>query len=492
MKATGWLLCVVALLCASCTPLHASILGLQKEHAAHFSAAKDAGVFRCLDGSATVPFSAVNDEICDCPDGSDEPGTSACSLFRGGAVLQLPPAWKFQCTNAGHFSQAFPHSRVNDGICDCCDGSDETGSLTECPNRCVEETGRLAQKQEVEQERMKTASENKALMRAAALQRRDDAAKAAALQEAEHAELLASLPALRERNAAALEAQRVRLAELQVKWEAWEAGREEREAAEDAPSCVRWRQTGNCVATGPRESELDQPCSSKIASGHSGYCECTAFPEESADHDEGEWEESTRIVTYNFSCGHPELRCSRVCAQRGSTDDIPAEEEPQNPADFSLPEAREAGEALARHENRLAEVAKSKEKLQKLLSSPTVTTEELLRTLENTEFTIKFHEYTYALSMFNAVHQRNEWEKDGGTLLGSWKSFAENTYAMWAKDEYDLSHMIYDNGARCWNGAVRAVEVHVVCGPENRLAQVEEPSLCSYRFGFETPAVCDD
>lgn len=34
-----------------------------------------------------------------------------------------------------------PSSRVNDGICDCCDGSDEWlerfGKKTDCPNTCA-------------------------------------------------------------------------------------------------------------------------------------------------------------------------------------------------------------------------------------------------------------------------------------------------------------------------------------------------------------------
>jgi len=30
--------------------------------------------FRCFDGLAVIPFAHVNDDYCDCMDGSDEPG----------------------------------------------------------------------------------------------------------------------------------------------------------------------------------------------------------------------------------------------------------------------------------------------------------------------------------------------------------------------------------------------------------------------------------
>lgn len=34
------------------------------------------GNWKCLDGSKEIPWAYVNDDSCDCPDGSDEPGLS--------------------------------------------------------------------------------------------------------------------------------------------------------------------------------------------------------------------------------------------------------------------------------------------------------------------------------------------------------------------------------------------------------------------------------
>lgn len=81
--------------------------------------------FACLNASdLSIARDAINDDYCDCPDGSDEPGTSAC---KGGESA------RFWCAGGNKFLSS---SFVNDGICDCCDGSDEWNSAITCKDRC--------------------------------------------------------------------------------------------------------------------------------------------------------------------------------------------------------------------------------------------------------------------------------------------------------------------------------------------------------------------
>ncbi|CAH8595244.1 unnamed protein product [Dicrocoelium dendriticum] len=80
--------------------------------------------FTCIDGSATIAWHKVNDDSCDCSDGSDEPGTPACENGL------------FFCSDVQYKSVSLSSAFVNDGYCDCCDGSDEYNSTVTCESTC--------------------------------------------------------------------------------------------------------------------------------------------------------------------------------------------------------------------------------------------------------------------------------------------------------------------------------------------------------------------
>lgn len=84
-------------------------------------------LFSCAQGGAHDCI--LNDNFCDC--GDDEPETSACSTV---TVAQNT----FQCVDREYIDMKLPSSRVNDGICDCCDGSDEKAGIVKCNDTCAE------------------------------------------------------------------------------------------------------------------------------------------------------------------------------------------------------------------------------------------------------------------------------------------------------------------------------------------------------------------
>ena len=79
--------------------------------------------FSCDNGQKILSLEKVNDNYCDCDDGSDENTTNAC--ING----------KYNCHNSFYFPKIISTSKINDGICDCCDGGDEKNF--NCPNTCL-------------------------------------------------------------------------------------------------------------------------------------------------------------------------------------------------------------------------------------------------------------------------------------------------------------------------------------------------------------------
>ena len=495
-----------------------------------------ANTFTCLDGSKTIKLSRLNDDYCDCKDGSDEPGTAACTFPVTGSLnpdVISRETFRFQCTNTGFekLNQQFFHSRINDGICDCCDGSDEYLNPGKCPNRCEaysaereeEEKRREANRQaglKAKAELLEKASKLREDWKQEVItlegqlgslqQQLDDAEAEVAKQEIiekekrkeiheeslkkkeiwekEQAEKKAQREAEEEAAVAAAAEKEKQQAEQEIPSEQQQAtetpSETENNNNNDNIECVYWRQTGGCSGTGERERQGDRTCDQLIESGHSGYCECKAD-----GNDE----------TYPFDCGHRPLKCEKVCAFRGADEGF---EEPISPEEaakssappveetftvddgssFNLPEAADArrkrDDARVKLSSTQESIKTKKADLEKEYGS-----ENVFLGLADSCFEKPTGEFTYKLCPMKEAFQ-------GHTSLGKFKSFATQTYASWGAKE-DFSKQMYEGGTHCWRGPARSCEVVLVCGPENEIKSVEEPSMCAYKMVFSTPAICE-
>eukprot|EP00388_Colpodella_angusta_P035378 GDKK01035829.1.p1 GENE.GDKK01035829.1~~GDKK01035829.1.p1 ORF type:complete len:120 (-),score=12.01 GDKK01035829.1:88-447(-) len=95
----------------------------------------------------------------------------------------------------------------------------------------------------------------------------------------------------------------------------------------------------------------------------------------------------------------------------------------------------------------------------------------------------QLHNYKYKFCPFQKAEQDH-------ISLGTWTGFGEQTYSSWGA-KHDFSVMKFEGGATCWGGPARSLTVRVICGPENEILSIEEPSMCTYVVKFQSPAICE-
>ncbi|KAJ3305248.1 hypothetical protein HDV03_001846 [Kappamyces sp. JEL0829] len=445
------------------------------------------------DGGATVlPIAWVNDDYCDCKDGSDESGTSAC------------PNSRFYCPQEGHEPKWIPSHFVDDRLCDCCDGSDEIALA--CPNVCKAIAAEANARKSQEQARMKTGIQNRAKLIQAAKDTIASNARSAAKKQAQLEQLHKQTPQLQ--------------MDLDLAAARASAAREEKEKE-------RRSQCWEIEAYG-RELEESQRLRNRIAELESAKVELQV----ELDHHRKWFDEA--YETMQSGAVSPDIldQFYRQGEQEADEESLPRAEEAEEPAvadkaDNNQPASDEAAsgrepdktatlarchrllgycipdslQAISKSIGLIPDEQKAQQRLQthqeaiqalekeirdlELNGGKDYGVDNVWASLDSKCFSLDSLEYTYEVCLFGKASQKS---KQGHSTvdLGTFSRFG-------TRDGTSSNNtMLFENGQGCWNGPLRSVEVHFDCGPETLLVSVGEPGRCEYVVQAQSPAVCQD
>ncbi|TRM68562.1 glucosidase II beta subunit-like-domain-containing protein [Schizophyllum amplum] len=495
------------------------------------------GKWSCLDGSKEIPWDFVNDDSCDCPDGSDEPGTSAC------------PNSTFYCRNDGHFGATITSSRVNDGLCEkeCCDGSDELPGV--CPNTCkevgeayrkkraeeikIQKTGSkirssyitFAQKEkkrleglvqnladeialrEKEVARLRDISDRAESMSAAALERKKQSPLYLTLIE--HASALKSLQREYKKRVAAEK----KLGEI---LDTLRSGYNPNYQDMAVLAAVRgWEEHAGLPHIGV---EADAAEHDEQAEPEKKDKKTAAKKEEALDEDAWTLEELEEDLDELLKMDYLSLLLESDDSSSASGGSmifdiaaylpdsvIPAYEDfkdalvillqtfgiisPQTDRPSSA-DTSKSRQALLAAEKAVTKVQKelkdADDQLGRLNDPAGYGPEGEWKKLQDLCISREMGDYNYELCFFKEAKQK---PLKGGTTfsLGKWGTW--NPEAESGTAEY-YAKQVYTKGARCWNGPERTLTVLLTCGTENAVTSVSELEKCQYQYTATTPALC--
>ncbi|WVR03133.1 hypothetical protein IAU60_000123 [Kwoniella sp. DSM 27419] len=492
------------------------------------------GIFRCLDGSKVIPYDAINDDYCDCPDGSDEPGTSAC----GNGV--------FWCKNEGHVPGRVLSSRVNDGLCDpeCCDGSDEwaTGA---CTDRCAEIGQAHRASIEAERKTRRTGAkirgtyikwaqgEKKRLQDELVKKRGQVQAKQAEVDKAQAAldkvEALSKKDLERKKRSPvytsllshrlALTRLRFKTSRLELEIEALHSiladlakgynpnyqdmavkaavvGYEELTGAAAPQEGQEVKPDVNGAGPGAVEDKEEEITNWELDELDRKDLEALLLSDltDVSDNDDDDddieggllWKideyipdslydswESVRDTAIDWM-----IRFGLIGKSRAATKTRSAE----GP---HVAAAREKHRNLSNELNRLNNDITSDQETIDMMDKGYGPSAEWKK-LDGTCVDKVSGDYTYELCFFGRATQRSN-KDSSSNYMGSFSHW--NTSAEEGSYDYYTKQM-YQNGAKCWNGPMRSVAVDLSCGTKNELLAISEPEKCEYRFKVATPALC--
>ncbi|KAE9415122.1 hypothetical protein Angca_005311, partial [Angiostrongylus cantonensis] len=397
-------------------------------------------------------------------------GTSAC------------PNGKFHCANKGHTPADIPSSRVNDKICDCCDGSDEYSGSVECPNICDElgNSAREQKRKQMEIERKGYAARK--ILAAEGQKLREEKLQVVIPLKEEKAQLLLKKEELLQMKNLAVEKE----ATLKDKHrEAW-LEKNKMKKMEDSKTLFQEIDVdGNQRITldeiknlGYLDDNHDGTVSEEEAKAYIAVdsADADVFFNEmyekikrmKHEHEKNRKEQELKDTHNGLA---PDEDQEKVENDEGDGNRLESDEDSMPPYDEETLKAIEEADTERKRE------AES-------FAEQDFGTDYAWATLKGKCFERTEKQYTYKFCPFERAMQI---EKGGvgETSLGNWREWSGELLGKYSKQSYR-------DGQACWNGPQRSTEVDIQCGEDSELSEASEPAKCEYRFVFRTPAACND
>ncbi|KDQ29552.1 hypothetical protein PLEOSDRAFT_1055546 [Pleurotus ostreatus PC15] len=490
----------------------------------------------CLDGSKQISWKAVNDDYCDCKDGSDEPGTSACANST------------FYCRNDGHIGSTIPSWQVNDGLCEaaCCDGSDELPGV--CPNRCKEIGEAYRTKRDAERKLRKTgakirstyiayahkekkrlelllqsnvqeiALQEKEVERLRDIAERTESISAAALEHKKESPLYQSivkhsnaLKSLQREYKKHLEREKALGDILDALRKGYNPNYQDMAVLE----AVRgWEYLAglphiNDVGKEDSEAEGDGEVKEVTDENVAEVLEDGMWSEEDLEknldpllntdyvsllleHDEHVQTPASESILFDLASYIPDSIYPQYEEWKDAVISLLEKLGIVKPSPDAAADSSKARQALTDAENKLNDLKRdqerAKEDMEDIFNPEGFGAEGEWKKLDGTCLEKDTGEYTYEVCLFGEAKQK---PNHGGSTfsLGKFQSWNPNSDVPVGSPDF-YSKQTYKHGTRCWNGPERNVILELSCGLENAIQSIIELEKCEYQFTVTTPALC--
>lgn len=405
-------------------------------------------------------------------------------------------------------------SRVNDKICDCCDGSDEWGTDASCPNTC-EEMGRKAIEEAQRLKELHEQGHKKKLEYSTQGKKKSEESRTTLSQkEAELEAIKSELETLTAAKDAAEEPEREAKDSHRKKWEEEKAAQKEIDRRADAQFGfdeldtnsdgyvtfeelqTRYELDDDGDGDISEEEALSYLNNQRSVDFETFYSSCwdgivdkcqferpvapSIQPSTATEDDEQK--------DKNIDEGEGDEDEDWDDDESDDSDDEQDDDDNEEMPDYDdttkeLIAAADAARAAHREvDTKRGNIEREIGELRKYLDISYGVDGEFSPLYDQCyEYTDR--EYTYKMCAFKKVTQK---PKNGGRetnlgMWGKWNGPPENLYSV----------MRYEGGEKCWNGPERSATITIVCGHEDKLLSASEPNKCEYAMEFSTPAVCE-